>query len=62
MLQIIIDGIGMSPSVRSDYIRCKYKIKTRAGFIKLSVMIEQDAMQVLGFTVTGEKNWRLPAV
>ena len=55
MLQIIIDGTGMSPSAKGDYIRCKYKIKTRSGFIRLSVMIQQDTMQVLGFTVTDEK-------
>ena len=54
-LQIIIDGTGMSPSARGDYIRCKYKIKTRAGFIRLSVMVQQDTLRVLGFTVTDEK-------
>ena len=55
MLQIIIDGTGMSPSAKGDYIRCKYKIKTRSGFIRLSAMIQQDTVQVLGFTVTDEK-------
>ena len=55
MLQIIIDSIGMSPSARGDYIRCKYKIKTRTGFIRLSVIMEQDIMRILGFTVTDEK-------
>ena len=44
----------MSPSAKGDYIRHKYKIKTKSGFIRLSVMIEQDTMQVLGFTVTDE--------
>ena len=55
MLQIIIDGTGMPPFARGDYIRCKYKIKSRAGFIRLSVMVQPDTMRVLGFTVTDEK-------
>ena len=54
ILQMIIDGTGMSPSAKGDYIRYKYKIKTKSGFIRLSVMIEQDTMRVLGFTVTDE--------
>ena len=54
ILQFIIDGTGMSPSAKGDYIRHKYKIKTKSGFIRLSVMIEQGTMQVLGFTVTDE--------
>ena len=54
ILQFIIDGTGMSPSAKGDYIRHKYKIKTKSGFMRLSVMIEQDTMQVLGFTVTDE--------
>ena len=36
-------------------IRYKYKIKTKSGFIRLSVMVQQDTMRVLGFTVTDEK-------
>ena len=55
ILQLIIDGTGMSPSAKGDYIRCKYKIKTKSGFIRLSVMIQQDTMRVLGFTATDEK-------
>ena len=55
MLQIIIDGTGVSPSAKGDYIRYKYKIKTKSGFIRLSVMVQQDTMRVLGFTVTDEK-------
>ena len=51
---MIIDGTGMSTSAKGDYIRYKYKIKTKSGFIRLSVMIEQDTMRVLGFTVTDE--------
>ena len=54
ILQMIIDGTGMSPSAKGDYIRYKYKIRTKLGFIRLSVMIEQDIMRVLGFTVTDE--------
>ena len=55
VLRIIIDGTGMSPSAKGDYIRYKYKIKTKSGFIRLSVMVQQDTMRVLGFMVTEEK-------
>ena len=54
ILQMIIDGTGMSPSAKGDCIRYTYKIRTKSGFIRLSVMIEQDTMRVLGFTVTDE--------
>ena len=55
ILQFIIDSTGMSPSAKGDYIRYRYRIKTKSGFIRLSVMVQQDSMRVLGFTVTDEK-------
>ena len=59
-LQLIIDGTGLSPSAKGDYIRYKYKIKSKSGFVRFSVMIEQDTLRVLGFTVTDEKTGDSP--
>ena len=61
-LLIIVDSTDMSPSAKGDYIRYKHKIKTKSDFIRLSVMMEQNLIRVLGFTVTDEKIDNSPAV
>ncbi len=50
VLCLIPDATGLAPATRSDWIHHKHR-KAR-GFIKLSVMINQETREILAFRVT----------
>ena len=51
-VQMIIDGTGMIPSTRGEWIRHKWKIKR--GFIRLSIMVDAKTRKILAFVITDE--------
>ena len=53
VLCLIPDATGLAPATRSDWIHHKHR-KAR-GFIKLSVMINQETREILAFRVTDER-------
>ena len=53
VLCLVPDATGLAPSTRSDWIHHKHR-KVR-GFIKLSVMINQETREILAFRVTDER-------
>ena len=53
VLCLIPDTTGLAPATRSDWIHHKHR-KAR-GFIKLSVMINQETREILAFRVTDER-------
>ena len=53
VLCLIPDATGLAPATRSDWIHHKHR-KAR-GFIKLSVMINQETREILAFRVTNER-------
>ena len=52
ILNLAIDGTGLSPTARSEYIR--YKHKVRHGFIRLTLVVDTDTREILGFSVTDD--------
>ncbi len=52
VLNLSIDGTGLSPNARSEYIR--YKHKVRHGFIRLTLVVDTDTREILGFSVTDD--------
>ena len=49
----IPDATGLAPATRSDWIHHKHR--KACGFIKLSVMINQETREILAFRVTDER-------
>ena len=58
VLRMAIDGTGLSPSARSEYIRHKHKIKH--GFIRLLLVVDVDTREILSFSVTDERVGEAP--
>ena len=57
-VRIVPDGTGMTPGNRGEWIRKTHKL--RRGFIRLSVMIDQDTREILAFRVSDEKTGDMP--
>lgn len=53
VLRVIPDGTGVEPSTRSAWIRYKHKVKR--GFIRFTLLINQDTLEILAYTVTDER-------
>ena len=51
-LNLAIDGTGLSPSARSEYIR--YRHKARHGFIRMVLVVDTDTREILAFSVTDD--------
>ena len=52
-VRIIPDGTGLTLGNRGEWIRKTHKL--RRGFIRLSVMIDQDTREILAFRISDEK-------
>ena len=57
-VRVIPDGTGMTPGNRGEWIRKTHKL--RRGFIRLSVMIDQDTREILAFRISDEKTGDMP--
>ena len=57
-VRIIPDGTGLTPGNRGEWIRKTHKL--RRGFIRLSVMIDQDTREILAFRISDEKTGDMP--
>ena len=53
VLRVIPDGTGVAPSTRGDWIRHKHK--TKRGFIRVTMLVNQDTQEILAYTVTDER-------
>ena len=53
MLRVAVDGTGLTPNVRGEWIRHVHK--TRRGFIRLSMMVDTGIREILAFCVTDEQ-------
>ena len=53
VLRVIPDGTGIEPSTRSDWLRHKHR--TKRGFIRLTLLVNQDTQEILAYTVTDEQ-------
>ena len=53
VLRVIPDGTGMEPSTRGAWIRHKHK--TKRGFIRVTMLVDQDTQEILAYTVTDER-------
>ena len=51
-LNMAIDGTGLCPSARSEYIRYRHKVKH--GFIKMVLVVDTDTREILAFSVTDD--------
>ena len=57
-VRVIPDGTGLTPGNRGEWIRKTHKL--RRGFIRLSVMIDQDTLEILAFRISDEKTGDMP--
>ena len=57
-MRVIPDGTGLTPGNRGEWIRKTHKL--RRGFIRLSVMIDQDTLEILAFRISDEKTGDMP--
>lgn len=53
VLRVIPDGTGMAPSTRGDWIRHKHK--TQRGFVRVTLLVNQDTQEIMAYTVTDER-------
>ena len=53
VLRVIPDGTGIVPSTRGDWIRHKHK--TKRGFVRVTMLVDQDTQEILAYTVTDER-------
>ena len=51
-IRMAVDGTGMIPSTRGEWLRHKWKVKR--GFIRLSIMVDADTKKILAFVITEE--------
>ena len=62
-IRLAIDGSGLIPSTRGEWIRHVWKVKR--GFIRLSILVDVDTKMVLAFAITDEsvgESPRLPTL
>lgn len=62
-IRMAIDGTGLAPATRGEWIRHKWK--TRRGFIRLNVLVDVDTQKILAFEVTDDtvgESPRLPGL
>lgn len=62
-IRLAIDGSGIVPSTRGDWIRHVWKVKR--GFIRLSILVDVDTKMILAFSITDEsvgESPRLPTL
>ena len=52
ILNMAIDGTGLSPNARSEYIRYRHKVKH--GFIRIVMAVDTDTREILSFSATDE--------
>lgn len=63
IIRLAIDGSGIVPSTRGDWIRHVWKVKR--GFIRLSILVDVDTKMILAFSITDEsvgESPRLPTL
>lgn len=58
VLNMSIDGTGISPGARSEYIRFRHKVSH--GFIRFVLMVDTDTREILSFSITDEKTGEAP--
>jgi len=51
-MNLAIDGTGLSPSARSEYIRYRHKVKH--GFVRMVLVVDTDTREILAFSVTDD--------
>ena len=51
-VEMAIDGSGLVPATRGEWIRHKWKV--RRGFIRLSILVNIETKQILAFSITDE--------
>ena len=51
-INLFIDGTGLSPNARSEYIRYRHKVKH--GFIRVVFVVDTDTREILAFSITDE--------
>ena len=58
VLNLAIDGTGISPTARSEYIRFRHKVKH--GFIRFVIVADTDTREILSFGITDETTGEAP--
>ena len=58
IMTVSIDGTGLSPSARSEYIHIKHKVKH--GFIRFTIAVDTDTREILALTITDDKVGEAP--
>ena len=58
VLNMSIDGTGISPGARSEYIRFRHKVSH--GFIRFVLVVDTDTREILSFGITDEKTGEAP--
>ena len=58
VLNLAIDGTGISPTARSEYIRFRHKVKH--GFIRFVIVADTDTREILPFGITDETTGEAP--
>lgn len=58
VLNLSIDGTGMSPSGRSEYIRFRHRVEH--GFIRFVIVVDTDTRKILSFSITDETTGEAP--
>ena len=58
VLNLSIDGTGMSPSGRSEYIRFRHRVEH--GFIRFVIVVDTDTRHILSFSITDETTGEAP--
>ena len=57
-LNMSIDGTGISPGARSEYIRFRHKVTH--GFVRFVLVVDTDTREILSFSITDEKTGEAP--
>lgn len=57
-IRLVPDGTGLAPATRGEWIHHKHE--TRRGFIRFSVMIEQETREILAVRVSDERTGDSP--
>ena len=51
-ISLVPDGTGLTPAVRSEYVRVVHKL--RRGFLRLTIMINKETLEIVAFRLTDD--------
>ena len=51
-IDLVPDGTGLTPSVRSEYVRVVHRL--RRGFLRLTIMINKRTLEIVAFRLTDD--------